>query len=139
MHKGSHTARAVKQTQTNVKTQSAGFYCWKMSSTLHIGVSEGFKLGTAAVRQEGPRGVTVTAGMRQRRDRNGLVVMVAILLLEFRVMVCLLRGPGLAAAAPPPQAREPPPDRTDPPPVPSKSLLSSSSSSEESTTHTPPS
>ena len=137
MHKGSHTARAVKQTQTNVKTQSAGFYCWKMSSTLHIGVSEGFKLGTAAVRQEGPRGVTVTAGMRQRRDRNGLVVMVAILLLEFRVVVCLLRG--LAAAAPPPPAREPPPDRTDPPPDPSKILLSSSSSSDESTTHTPPS
>lgn len=131
MHKGSHTARAVKQTQTNVKTQSAGFYCWKMSSTLHIGVSEGFKLGTAAVRQEGPRGVTVTAGMRQRRNR--LVVMVAMLLLEFLV-VALLRG--LAAAAPPPPAREPPPDRTDPPPDPSKILLSSSSSSDESTTHT---
>ncbi len=133
MHKGPHTARAVKQTQTNVKTQSAGFYCWKMSSTLHIGVSEGFKLGTAAVRQEG--GVTVTAGMRQRRNRDdGLVVMVAILPLEFRVVVCLLRG--LAAAAPPPPAREPPPDRTDPPPDPSKILLSSSSSSDESTTHT---
>jgi hypothetical protein len=138
MHKGSHTARAVKQTQTNlnVKTQSAGFYCWKMSSTLHTGVSEGFKLGTAAIRQEG--GVTVTAGMRQRRNRDGLGVMVAILLLEFcRGVVCLLRG--LAAAAPPPPAREPPPDRTDPPPDPSKILLSSSSSSDESTTHSRPS
>ena len=134
MHKGSHTARAVKQTQTNEKTQSAGFYCWKMSSTLHIGVSEGFKLGTAAVRQEG--GVTVTAGMPRQR-RNRLVVKVAMLLLEFRVVVWLLLG--LAAAAPPPPAREPPPDRTDPLPVPSKILLSSSSSSDESTKHTRPS
>ena len=56
MHKGSHKALAVKQTQTNVKTQSAGFFYWKISSTLHIGVSEGFKLGTAAVRQEGGPG-----------------------------------------------------------------------------------
>ena len=111
------------------KTQSAGFYCWKMSSTLHVGVSEGFKLGTAAVRQEG--GVTVTAGMRQRRNRDGLVVMVAIFLLDFRVVVCLL------LAAPP--APEPPPDRTESPPDPSKILLSSSSSADKSTTHSRPS